>query len=32
MELIFDQELNVNSLNFGVAEIYLTDLLKPKFR
>lgn len=26
-----DPKLNVNSLNYGVAEFFLTDLLKPNF-
>lgn len=32
MDLIFEPEDNINSLNFGVSEIYLTDLLKCNFR
>jgi hypothetical protein len=31
-ELIYEQEEKVNSLNFGVAEFFLTDLLKPNFK
>lgn len=29
---MFDPKPNINSLNYGVAEFYLTDLLKPNFR
>ena len=32
MELIFDQPLDINGLNYGVSEFYLTDLLKANFK
>lgn len=32
MDLIFEAEERVKSLNFGVSEFYLTDLLKANFR
>lgn len=32
MELIFDTPLNINNLNYGVCDFYLTDLLKPNFK
>lgn len=32
MELIFEDALNINNLNYGVSEFYLTDLLKSNFK
>ena len=32
IELVMEPEENINSLNFGIAEIYLTDLLKSNFK
>ena len=32
MNLIYETMPNVNSLNYGIAEFFLTDLLKPNFQ